>query len=591
MAAVPRLQRRDLIHFILLPCLLFVLIPAFVLKENIDDLASFDPRAFFFLALAAGAVSIVLLSIDWLVRRATGGAAFSEIVRYVCLFVVTTGFVLPASKSSGMRDPRLLEIDTVHVVLASLLALALAFASRSVQRSSFSVALIVFVSFNAATCIPALYSLSSASESDDRSIFKVSSERNILVLSFDGVSGSAVREVLGQHPEIERSFSGFVFYDKVASSSLATSASTVASLYGNQNFKEKYDTEGQLWKSAPRRLLTNYLNENGFEVSTYGIYNKGFAERSRRHSMLAPRPPASVLTLLNYSLARALTRFGVFRGGLARQLEDWTQEALTPRGAEARDLRRKMSSSQAPKWKWGRLTPTVLDYREYVRRLDVAAVGPVAHFAHFTYSHYPVEFDGDCRFKGHDPDWFAARQNWMGAREEARCVLKQAGQFIERLKALGVFDRSLVVLKSDHGKPWRYGEPGSLESAPIRGHRNWGYGRYRPFLAIKDFGRGHHGVRHDLHPVMLDDLAKTLCRNSGIASDCAAYGGYDLLGDDLTDMESAEVTLFVVKSQKSTYRYETQEAITIERGVDVVASLCTALAGEPGSPDVNCDES
>jgi hypothetical protein len=291
-----------------------VLIPAFVLKENIEDLLDFDPRAFFFLALAAVAVSLLLLAIDSLVRRATGSPRFSAVVEYVCFFVVITGFVLPASKSVKMVDPWLLEVDAVHVGLASLLALAMAIVSRTRRRRPLHVAVAAFVCLNAAATVPALYSLRSASDGDAQGIFRLSEIRNILVMSFDGVSGSAVREVLEEHPGVEESFAGFVFYDRVASSSPATSASTATSLYGNRDYKELYGTDSQVWRSAPRRLLTNYLSANGYEVSTLGIYNTSFEEHGRRHVSLAPRPPASVLTLLNYSLARALTRVAVLRG-------------------------------------------------------------------------------------------------------------------------------------------------------------------------------------------------------------------------------------------------------------------------------------
>ena len=589
MTPVPRSPRRNPLCFVLLPALLFVLIPAFVLKENIDDLADFDPRTFFFLALVAVAVSLFLLVTDSLVRRVTGSAGFSAVIEYVCFFVAITGFVLPASKSSGMTDPSLLDVDTLHVVLASLLALMMVLVARSGRRKPLYVAVSAFILLNSVVCVPALFRLSSQNDSSARTIFRVSSTKNILVLSFDGVSGSAVRDVLSLYPELEEFFSGFVFYDRVASSSPATSASTAASLYGNRNFKEEYHTEKELWRAAPRRLLTNYLEEGGFEVSTYGIYNKRLAERTRRHGRLLPRAPASVLALLNYSLARALTRFAVLRIGAAERLEEWLQATLTPPDPVGRELIRKMSASKAPGWKRGPLTPTVLDFREYVRRLHVGGARPVAHFLHFTYTHFPVEFDRQCRFMGDDPDWYDSRQNEMGAREETRCVLMQAGQFLGALKTLGVFERSLVILKSDHGKPHQYGRPGSLDSASIRHHRRWGYGRYRPFLAIKDFGEGHPGVRHDGHPVMLDDLALTLCRNADIAGGCTHYPGYDLLGDDLAGMENDEVTLFVVQSPDSTHRYETHEAITIERGTDVVASLCKALSAEPGAPEVDCD--
>ncbi len=79
------------------------------------------------------------------------------------------------------------------------------------------------------------------------------------------------------------------------------------------------------------------------------------------------------------------------------------------------------------------------------------------------------------------------RQNRFGAREETFCALTIFADFITKLKVIGVFEQSMIVLKSDHGKPVPYYDPGELEAEAINGHKLWGVGRYAPFLAIKAF--------------------------------------------------------------------------------------------------------
>ena len=64
-----------------------------------------------------------------------------------------------------------------------------------------------------------------------------------------------------------------------------------------------------------------------------------------------------------------------------------------------------------------------------------------------------VEFDRHCQFKGHDHDWFTRHQNRQSVKEESYCALQQFSRFIAKLKELGIFDKTLIVLKSDHGKP------------------------------------------------------------------------------------------------------------------------------------------
>jgi hypothetical protein len=209
-----------------------------------------------------------------------------------------------------------------------------------------------------------------------------------------------------------------------------------------------------------------------------------------------------------------------------------------------------------------------------------------------------VEFDRHCQFRAHDKVWFEKNQNRKSVKEEAYCALTQYAKFLQKLKELDAFENSLIVLKSDHGKPVKYNyrladkynDKNNIESFEIRKHIHWGYGRYMPFLAIKDFGPTSPGVIHNHHPVILDDLARTLCVHSSITADCSEYNGYDLLGDDFSGVEMAKVTMFVVKSSKSNHTYDTHEAITIERGMDILENLHEKLSQEYLSSSVSCDK-
>jgi hypothetical protein len=155
---MPRLLR-ERFACILLPFLLLVLIPAVVLKQNVDDLADFDPRAFLVFGAAAAVASLFLVSISILLERAGAGRPLSLLIELLCFFVVITGLVLPASVSSGMRDPSQVGVHGSHLVLASLLAVVMLVISRSRHRRVLYTAVALFVALNAASTIPALLSL------------------------------------------------------------------------------------------------------------------------------------------------------------------------------------------------------------------------------------------------------------------------------------------------------------------------------------------------------------------------------------------------------------------------------------------------
>ena len=139
-----------------------------------------------------------------------------------------------------------------------------------------------------------------------------------------------------------------------------------------------------------------------------------------------------------------------------------------------------------------------------------------------------------------------------------------------------IFENSLIVLKSDHGKPVPFNDPRSIQSATIKGHSLWGIGRYAPFLAIKDFGPASASLEENTSPVLLDDLALTICLPALSDKQCTGYPGFDLLEENLAIPDDAEATFFVVKSPFSDFKFETHEAITVKRQPDSLRNLFNA---------------
>jgi hypothetical protein len=579
--------------YALLPLLLFVLVPAYVLTQNEQDASSFDAAGILLLAGTAAGAAVLLWLIGRIEARLTTRRFFAVLVEFVLFFVLVTGFVLPASRTSTMIDPEVAVADVPHVIVASVLAFGMLLIAGTRLRASLFAAIVAFIGLNAILMGPAFLSVldhpSSALANATASIFSLSRTRNILVLSFDGVPGSAVLDALKHDPRLRERFAGFTLYTGVASSSPATAASTATSLYGNQDYKTRYATERELWDSAPQRLMTNVLDENGWQVSTYGEYSRSFGETSRAFTSLTRRPPASVVELLNYALARSLTRLFVIGGDPGFYLDALYSDAMSMLTGIKSDAASRFTAAHLPVWKRGKLTPTVLDFEEYLKRVEVTTDEPVAHFLHFTHTHYPLEFDADCRWAAGDREWYMTHQNQAGLAGQAHCALVQMAEFIDRVRELDAFDRSIIILKSDHGQPVIYFSPDSIESFPIRNHPYSGYGSYGPMLAIKPEGPTSAQLVLDAHPVLLDDLAKTLCVHAGLPIECDAYGGYDLLGADFSGIEDDMVTMFVVRDDQASSSYDMHEAIEVRRGSSILASLHERLSARLIGQPVSCE--
>jgi hypothetical protein len=79
---------------------------------------------------------------------------------------------------------------------------------------------------------------------------------------------------------------------------------------------------------------------------------------------------------------------------------------------------------------------------------------------------------------------------------------------------------------------------------------------------------------------LLDDLARTLCVEADVDIDCSYYPGFDLLAAPRAEMANDEVTLFVVESAESDFRYDSHRSITVKRGKSILGNLNAALNDE-----------
>lgn len=557
---------------------LFLIVPLLLVRANTDSMQGLHVGVFVPLLLLALFGTIALLVFDAALRRLTQRPLVAVAAEFCLFFVLATGFFLPAIRNGGMTDPGGAPIDAMHIALALPLAFSLLLAARSSHRRSLYAAIVAFIAVNTVVSVPAIQAVivRPTAVSQNPSTYAASAESNIFVLSFDGIPGSAVVEVLDEDLALADAFAGFTLFDNIASSSPATSASTATSLLGNRNYKASSATTDELWRDNADRLLTNVLGAGGYVVSPYGEYGREFQGRAHGIGSLAAQGGPSWVTLLNLTLARSLSPAAVLPDEASSRLErlfDGLQAqigAVGPMGS--------FRASHAPSWKRDSLTPTILDFDRYLKHLHVGTHQPAAHLLHFTFTHFPVEFDRACQLRATNQEWFESHQNRDGVKDEVRCALAQYVRFLERLREIGVYDDSLIVLKSDHGMPVSYGDPSSIEAATIHDHPLWGYGSYAPFLAIKDRGSDTAPLVHDASPVLLDDLATTICRHSSLDVDCAMYPGHDLLSEGSAGIEESQVTMFVVKSPDSDHRYDTHEPITIRRGANIVESLRAALS-------------
>ena len=136
---------------------------------------------------------------------------------------------------------------------------------------------------------------------------------------------------------------------------------------------------------------------------------------------------------------------------------------------------------------------------------------------HFRGTHSPATVGPDCRYAG---AWLE-RETTIGT---ASCLLSRLFSFLHRLDELGVYDRSLVLVVSDHGHPFLPIDPDRARTPASEAERGSApvgdldaFWRGVPLFLVKRIGQRHR-LRTSDAPVSLCDVPATIAEELGVPS-------------------------------------------------------------------------
>ncbi|MFQ3323678.1 MAG: hypothetical protein ACI90U_001501 [Pseudomonadales bacterium] len=218
---------------------------------------------------------------------------------------------------------------------------------------------------------------------------------------------------------------------------------------------------------------------------------------------------------------------------------------------------------------------TLGKFDSFVSELSVKDVDYSIRYMHFTFTHFPIDFDENCNYRSDDEQWHKSNQNEQGLKSQATCAVKKWIGFIDKLKELEIYKNSLIVFKSDHGEPASYfSKP--PHNTKINGNNKWGYNRYRPTLMIKNFNTSQLRIDIKEELVLLNDLAKTLCEEPGVGVECHQYNGINLFDSPLETTEP--YYLYVPRDSSSSHKHDTHISVKIPTRKE---SLLAAMERSP----------
>jgi hypothetical protein len=218
----------------------------------------------------------------------------------------------------------------------------------------------------------------------------------------------------------------------------------------------------------------------------------------------------------------------------------------------------------------GKFYSTASGFDRVVESINVNGDKPSVFYTHFTFTHWPTTTDENCVNRKMDKGWFRAHQNIDGITDGAICGFKKYTELVDKLKTLGVYDNTMIVLLSDHGKPVQYYDmpPYNLK---INNGPDMGFDRYQPFLMIKPMGRTADALTMSDKYVLLDDLAQTNCNVFKTAGFCEQTPGLNILDD--TDVAPDEFFIHVVKDETSKWMVVDHKAVKLSRHIPLADAM------------------
>ncbi|MBD8192857.1 hypothetical protein IFR35_15635 [Pseudomonas fluorescens] len=544
---------------------LFLWIPLYVIYLALSDV-NFSIKDFFIFSLALTlCASLAFLAISSILTK-LGLDWFAKGTLYFLIFWTSlSGLLFPLSGKAGMISPEDLPTNFNHLAIVACSTLALTALTFTKIKPATQAFALILISTSLAS---AAYTLIETGASMNR-FSGLSEKDNVIVLSFDGLAGNIAKDVLENNPSLKNALKDFIFYDNTASTAPATIASLRSELYGNIDFRALSPTEDDL-KSILIKNTNSIKREqqSGADVITYGVYSmfngqlsdviipgtliaNGFSEQASITLNFYPHIAARIGTPVLAKLV--ITELRDFKDTYLQDAK--AKRALAHKGV-AWDAQNTLQNE---------------DLIALTQNLHTTDSPRSFRLMHFLHTHFPVDLDENCTYRSDNAEWFNANQNYHGLYNETHCALVQAVNYLNKLKALGIYDKTTFILKSDHGAPANYFESGP-DSITFNNHPLWGYNRYRPLLMIKPRSGTHESIIYNNESKSLADLARTLCLHSPDNSKCAEYEGIDLLGDNAQQTDE-KIYLDVVKDQESTFEFDTQITAAIPRDNDFISAL------------------
>ncbi|MBT8369029.1 MAG: LTA synthase family protein [Deltaproteobacteria bacterium] len=323
-------------------------------------------------------------------------------------------------------------------------------------------------------------------------IFQFSKKMNVIHVILDSFQSDFFMEILDKDLDFfSGALDGFTFFSETTGSYPTTYFSVPAILSG-KNYKNHVPMQEFFQHIMNDRTIPNVLYANGYDVdlAMHGpLYFKGHFSSSYN----IPTPYGLTKAKYVQSKAALMLDLVLFRYAphfLKKEVynnQSWFFQRI---------IRHDQKLQFVP-------YSHKVFFDDLIENMTINRQKPVYKYIHLNITHSPVVMNANCKFTGK-----VLPRSKENLKMQETCALYQFIEFLEKLKSLGIYDGSFIILQADHGAG------GDVEMTPPHKAMNESYiagmvGSALPLMLIKP-PSSKGTLRISEAQAMLSDTAATI---------------------------------------------------------------------------------
>ena len=279
-------------------------------------------------------------------------------------------------------------------------------------------------------------------------IYQFSSTQNVIHIVLDEFQADVFNDIFTEdRAAFDRQFTGFHYFADHAGSFPTTSFSMPAML-ASQEYRNQKPAPEFVRDAFKQSSILDKVARGGYEIDATTIVPTDSFEQWMGPEATPNWPGA------RFRIRKPFVSREDYREVTARQLLELSLFRHVPHGAKVFGTAQPetfyrailMDRTESPaQVRRHEASNSAAFLEQYIGMMSIGRARPVYKLLHVGVPHRPIVVDRDCRFIGMTD---MSRQSYT---DQSRCAIKLVASLLDRARALGIYESSLIIVSSDHG--------------------------------------------------------------------------------------------------------------------------------------------